>query len=92
VSEAGAAVFVVTLEAVEAAGEPRLTVLAFVAAETEDAATAEAVAELERLRWSEIAALRAGEIVEPDAVPEDMRQALENARRYGCALIIYDEP
>lgn len=84
--------FVVTLEAVERAGEPPLTVLAF--AVGADAAAAEAVAVRETARdsFTDIRALRAGEITDPDALPDDFREAMANARRYGCWLIIYEAP
>lgn len=85
-------VFVVTLEAVEADGEPTLTVLAFAHADEEEAAGQIAVAELERLGWRHIQVLRAGEVTDPDALPDDFRGAWTNALTWGCGLIIYDEP
>ena len=86
------AVFVVTLEGVEAAGAPALTVLAFVSAAADAQAEAAAVRELEGLGWRDVSALRSGEITDEAALPDDFRAALETARRYGCGLIIYDEP
>jgi hypothetical protein len=85
-------VFVVTLQGVEVDGGPPLTVLAFVSADERDEAEPEAVRELERLGWGAVRALRSGEVVDEAALPEDFRGAMDNARRYGCALIIYDEP
>ena len=84
-------VWLVTLEGVEAVGGPVLTVLAFVRAETGAAAEAGAVAELAGLGWSQVAALRSGEVVDAAAVPEDFRQAMDEALRFGCGLIVYDE-
>ena len=85
-------VFVLTLEAVEADGQPALTVLAFARAEEEEAAGRIAVAELERLGWRQIQVLRAGEVTDPGALPEDFRGAWTNALTWGCGLIIYDDP
>ncbi len=85
-------VFVVTLEAVEADGQPALTVLAFARADEEAAAGRVAVAELERLDWRDIRILRAGEVTNPDALPDDFRDAMAQALTWGCGLIIYDEP
>lgn len=85
-------VFVVTLEAVETGGQAPLTVLAFVRADDETAAGAAATAELAGLGWGDIRILRAGEVTNPDALPEDFRGAMANALTWGCGLIIYDEP
>ena len=87
-----AAVFLVTLQAVETAGGPALTVLAFAQAPTEDAAIGVATDELAGFGWTGIEALRTGEIIDFAALPEDFRAAVETARRFGCGLIIYDEP
>ena len=87
---AAAGVFVVTLEGVEAAGASPLTVLAFVRAATARAAEAGAVAELAGLGWSDVGALRSGEVTDAVALPEDFRGAMATARRFGCGLIIYD--
>lgn len=84
-------VFVVTLEGVEAAGAPPLTVLAFVRAGEEAEAMAAAAAEVEALGWSQVRALRAGEIVDAAALPEDFRGALQTALTWGCGLIVYEE-
>ena len=81
-----------TLQGVEVAGGPALTVLAFVAADAADAGEAQAVREVEAMGWREVAALRSGEVVDESALPDDFRGALATARRYGCGLIIYDEP
>lgn len=85
-------VFVVTLKAVEAAGQPPLTVLAFARADDEQAAGKLAVTELEGFGWSDIQIERAGEVTNPDALPDDFRDAMSNALTWGCGLIIYDEP
>ena len=84
-------VWLVTLEGAEAVGGPMLTVLAFVKADTEAAAEAGAVAELAELGWSQVTALRSGEVVDAAAVPEDFRGAMDEALRFGCGLIVYDE-
>ena len=84
-------VWLVTLEGVEAAGGPVLTVLAFVKADTETAAEAAAASELAGLGWSAVRALRSGEVVDAAAVPEDFRDAMNAALRFGCGLIVYDE-
>lgn len=83
-------VSVVTLEGVEAPGTPALTVLAFVRAATPAAAEAGALAELAALGWSNVRALRTGEVTDPGALPEDFRGAMETALRFGCGLIVYD--
>ncbi len=85
-------VFVVTLEAVEADGLSPLTVLAFARADDEAAAGAVATAELTGFGWRDIRILRAGEVTNPDALPDDFRDAMANALTWGCGLIIYDEP
>jgi hypothetical protein len=89
---AEASVFLVTLEAVEAPGSPPLTVLAFTRADDEDAGKAVAIAELEGFGWRDIRVLRTGELLDRSALPEDFRGAVANAERYGCGLIVYDEP
>jgi hypothetical protein len=85
-------VFVVTLEAVEDAAQGPLTVLAF--ALGANGAEAEAVAAwaVGRDGFTQIQVLRSGEVTNPGDLPEDFREALANARRYGCWLIIYDAP
>lgn len=85
-------VFVVTLEAVETEGEPALTVLAFARADEEEDAGQLAVAELQRLGWCDIRILRAGEVTDAGALPDDFRGAWANALTWGCGLIVYDEP
>lgn len=90
--EPASGVFVVTLQAVERAGEPPLTVLAFAQGADADAAEAVAVRETARDGFTDIRALRAGEITDPNALPDDFREAMANARRYGCWLIIYEAP
>ena len=81
-----------TLQAVEDAGSSPLTVLAFARAEDEAAASAVAVADLEGLGWREIAVQSIGALVDHGALPDDFRGAVETAMRFGCGLIIYDEP
>jgi hypothetical protein len=90
--EASAGVFVVTLEALENGRPPALTILAFVAATTEARACAVAIAEAGRDGFSDAQVLRTAEVIDAAAMPEDFRPAMANARRYGCALIVYDEP
>lgn len=84
-------VFLVTLQAVEPGGPP-LTVLAFACADDEAAAGSVAVADLEGLGWTDIHVQRTGELVDWDALPDDFRRAVDTAVRFGCGLIIYDEP
>jgi hypothetical protein len=84
--------FLVTLEADETSSGPRLKVLAFALGEDEAAATAAAVSDLEGQGWSGIEALRTGEVTDPGALPDDFRSAYEAALKWGCGLIIYDEP
>ena len=88
----GSSVFVVTLEGVEVAGEPPLTVLAFVVGADEAGAEATAVHETGRDGFTDVKALRVGEVTNPDAMPDDFRDAMANARRYGSWLIIYETP
>ncbi|MDZ4371085.1 MAG: hypothetical protein U1C74_06660 [Phenylobacterium sp.] len=85
-------VFLITLEAIEAPGGPPLTVLAFARADDEAAAEAVAKAELEGFGWTDIRPLRTGELTDRSALPPDFRDAVANADRFGCGLIIYDEP
>lgn len=88
--DAPAGVFVVTLHAWEAG--TRLTVLAF--AKAADMAEAEATAVRETLRdgFTQPEVLRTAEVIDAGAMPEDFRDALAGAHRYGCWLIVYDEP
>ncbi len=90
--ETPAGVFVVTLEGVENGLRPPLVILAFVA--LYDAAQAEeiAVREAERDGFTEVRALRTAEVIDAAAMPEDFRDALANARRYGSWLIVYEQP
>ena len=90
-------VFVLTLRATAgpANSQPdgrRYTILAFAKGETETAATHAAFQGLDALGWIEGETLRCGEIVDPAAVPEDLRPAMQNAQANGCALVVYDEP
>jgi hypothetical protein len=85
-------VFLVTLAAVEDVGSAALTVLAFARADSEETAKAVAVEDLEGLGWTEIQVVRTGELVDFAALPEDFRGAVDTAVRFGCGLIIYDQP
>ena len=92
-----ATVFVVTLRAVAGPdnAEPdgrRYDILAFARAEDEDAAGRVAFQGLAQLGWIEAEVLRIGEIVDPDAIPEDLQGAFQRALTGGCAVIVYDEP
>ncbi|WP_296459731.1 hypothetical protein [Phenylobacterium sp.] len=86
------AVFVVTLEAVEAGAAAPLTILAFARADTEAEAEAVATADLADEGWTGIRPLRTAEVIDAPALPEDFRAAYGTALTWGCALIIYDEP
>jgi hypothetical protein len=86
------AVFVVTLEAVEAGAAGPLTILAFARADSEAQANAVAAADLTDQGWRDARALRTAEVIDPPALPEDFRSAYDTALKWGCALIIYDEP
>jgi len=83
-------VFLVTLEGVE--GGDALTVLAFVRAETGEAAEAAAAEELVGFGWSNVQALRHGEVVDAAALPPDFREAMDQALKFGSGLIIYEAP
>ena len=85
-------VFLVTLKAVETPGAAPLTVLAFARADDEDAAKAVATADLDGLGWTDVAVERTGALVDWEALPADFRGAVDTAVRFGCGLIIYDEP
>lgn len=84
--------FLVTLEANETPSATRSTILAFALGADEAAARAAAAAELEHFGWAEIEILRAAEVTDPSAVPEDLRGALATAYKWGCGLIIYEAP
>ena len=86
------AVFVVTLDAVEAGAAAPLSILAFARADTGGDAEAVATADLADQGWTTIRALRTAEVIDVPALPEDFRSAYETALKWGCALIIYDEP
>ncbi|WP_293678769.1 hypothetical protein [uncultured Phenylobacterium sp.] len=89
-SELNADVFVVTLEGLEPGATSPLTVLAFVRADEEVDAERKAAAELEHFGWTEVRALRCACVLDAAALPEDFRETMEKALRYGVALIIYD--
>lgn len=87
-----AGIFVVTLEAVEPGATRPLTVLAFARADDETNAEAAAAADLADQGWRDVRVLRIAEVIDAPALPEDFRAAYETALKWGCALIIYDEP
>lgn len=90
--EPPASVFVVTLQGLEGGRPPALTILAFVRAETQAEAEAAAVVEAGRDGFPAAEVLRTAEVIDADALPEDFAGAMASALRYGCGLIIYDEP
>lgn len=92
----GATIFVVTMRAV--AGPENSVpdgrcydLLVFARASTDSEAEAVAFRGLAQLGWIDGQALRAGEITEPDALPEDFRRTFERAQAAGCAVVVYDE-
>lgn len=85
------AIFVVTLEGYEPGDPAPLTVLAFVEAEDEAGAEAAARGALAERRWTEVRALRAGEVTDEAAVPADFETAMASARRWGVGLVIYEQ-
>ncbi|MBJ7410033.1 MAG: hypothetical protein JHD15_06655 [Phenylobacterium sp.] len=85
-------VFVVTLEGVENGVPPPLTILAFAAVYDAAAAETVAVREAERDGFAQVRAVRTAEVIDAAAMPEDFRDALANARRYGSWLIVYEQP
>lgn len=90
--EPSARVFVVTLQGVEGGRPPALTILAFVRADTEGDAEAVAVVEAGRDGFPDAQVLRTAEVIDAAALPEDFAGAMASALRYGCGLIVYDEP
>jgi hypothetical protein len=91
------AVFVLTVEAVAGPSnaEPdgrRYPILVFARGDTEAAAEAVARQGLADRGWDDARVLRAGEITDPGAVPQDLRGAMARALEAGCALIVYDQP
>jgi hypothetical protein len=90
--EASAGVYVVTLEALEGGRPPALTILAFVKAGAEAEAQATAILETGRDGFSDARVLRTAEVIDAAALPEDFGAAMASAQRYGCGLIVYDEP
>jgi hypothetical protein len=90
-------VFVLTMRALAgpANSQPdgrRYDLLVFARADTEADAETVAAGGLEALGWIEREVVRSGEIVDAGAVPPDLQSAMANARRNGCAVIVYDEP
>lgn len=91
------AVFLVTTQAVagpdsEDADGRRYTILAFARADTEEAASDVALSDLAGQGYIDVEIERTGEITDPGAIPDDLRNAYDIALRWGCGLIIYDEP
>ena len=92
-----AAVFVLTMRAVAgpANAEPdgrRYDLLVFARGDDETEAQVRAGLDLERLGWTEPQTLRCGEIIEPQALPDDFRASFRRAQEGGCAVIVYDQP
>lgn len=92
-----ASIFLVTTQAIagpesEDADGRRYTILAFAKAESEDAARAVARDDLAAQGYIDVEVERTGEITDPSGIPEDLRNAYQTADKWGCALIIYDEP
>ncbi len=95
--QAPSGIFVLTMRATAgpANSQPdgrRYDLLVFARGDTEDLAAEAGFHALEQLGWDEGELLRSGEIVDAGAVPPDLQAALHNARRQGCAVIVYDEP
>lgn len=88
--DAPVGVFVVTLDAEEAG--KGLTILAFVRAAAEAQAEATAIREVLRDGFTQPVAQRTAEVIDAGALPEDFKDALAGALRYGSWLIVYDEP
>lgn len=94
---APATVFVVTMKAVAgprnaAPDGRRYDILVFARADSETDAERVAFAGLDQLGWIDAEALRAGEIIDPGAIPHDLRRTYERALAGGCAVIVYDQP
>lgn len=70
----------------------RYDILVFARAGDQAAACGVAFRGLAQLGWVEAEALRAGEITDPSAIPQDLRGAYRRALESGCALLVYDEP
>jgi hypothetical protein len=92
-----ASIFLVTTQAVagpdsEDADGRRYTILAFAQAAAEDAAQTVARDDIAAQGYIDVEIERIGEITDPTAIPEDLRNAYHTAVKWGCALIIYDEP
>lgn len=90
-------IFLVTTEATagpesEDADGRRYTILAFAQGDAEDAAQAVVRDDLAAQGYIEVEIERTGEITDPTGIPEDLRNAYHTAVKWGCALIIYDEP
>ncbi len=92
-----ASIFLVTTQAVagpdsEDADGRRYTILAFAQGETDDAAQTVARDDIAAQGYIDVEIERTGEITDPTGIPEDLRNAYHTAVKWGCALIIYDEP
>lgn len=95
-SDAGAAVFVVTMRGVAGPENSvpdgrRYDLLVFARGEDEGEAEGVAIRGLSSLGWIEVETLRIGEVTKPDALPEDFRGAYARALASGCSVIVYDE-
>ena len=89
-------VFVLTVRALAGPrnSEPdgkRYDILLFARGETEEAARELGAAALDDRGWDEAEILRAGEIIDAGAVPEDLKGAMQRAVRDGTALIVYED-
>lgn len=92
-----ASIFLVTTQATagpdsEDADGRRYAILAFAQADTEDAAHVVARGDIAAQGYIDVEIERTGEIIDPSGIPEDLRNAYHTAVKWGCALIIYDEP
>lgn len=68
----------------------RYDILLFCRGDDEAAARAVGAAALADRGWDEGEIVRAGEITDPGAVPEDLRGPMERAARDGAALVVYE--
>lgn len=95
-SEAGDAVFVVTMRGVAGPENSvpdgrRYDLLVFARGEDELAAQGVAFRGLGSLGWIEVEMLRLGEVTQPDALPDDFRDNYGRALATGCSVIVYDK-
>jgi len=92
-----ATVFVITMRALAGPENSQpdgrcYDLLVFARATTEAEARRVAFDGLGQLGWIEAQALRAGEITDPGAIPNDLQASFARALKSGCAIIVYDEP